>query len=32
MKGIVDRFEGDLVVVEINGETKDFQGGYFLKT
>jgi hypothetical protein len=24
MKGIIDRFEGDLVVVEINGETKDF--------
>jgi hypothetical protein len=24
VKGIIDRFEGDLVVVEINGETKDF--------
>lgn len=22
--GIIDRFEGDFVVVEINGETKDF--------
>lgn len=24
MRGIIDRFEGDLVVVEIEGETKDF--------
>jgi len=24
MKGIIDRFEDDLVVVEIDGETKDF--------
>jgi hypothetical protein len=24
LKGIIDRFEGDLVVVEINGETKNF--------
>lgn len=24
MRGIIDRFEGDLVVVEIDGETKDF--------
>jgi hypothetical protein len=24
MKGIIDRFEGELVVVEIDGETKDF--------
>jgi hypothetical protein len=24
MKGIIDRFEGNLVVVEIDGETKDF--------
>jgi hypothetical protein len=23
MKGIIDRFEGELVVVEIGGETKD---------
>ncbi|ASS66990.1 DUF3006 domain-containing protein [Paenibacillus sp. RUD330] len=24
MKGIVDRFEGEFVVIEINGVTKDF--------
>ncbi|MGG1291349.1 DUF3006 domain-containing protein [Bacillus smithii] len=24
MKGIIDRFEGDIVVVEIDGKTKDF--------
>jgi hypothetical protein len=24
MRGIIDRFEGDLVVVEIDGETTDF--------
>lgn len=29
MKGIIDRFEGDWVVVEINGETKDFKRGLF---
>jgi Protein of unknown function (DUF3006) len=23
MKGIVDRFEGDYVVIEVNGETQD---------
>ena len=29
MKGIIDRFEGDLVVVEIDGETKDFPKSIF---
>ena len=24
MKGIIDRFEGDIVVIEIDGQTKDF--------
>lgn len=24
MKGIIDRFEGDIAVVEIDGKTKDF--------
>ncbi|NLP52048.1 DUF3006 domain-containing protein [Bacillus sp. RO1] len=24
MEGIIDRFEGDIVVIEIDGETKDF--------
>lgn len=24
MKGIIDRFEGDIVVIEINGKTEDF--------
>lgn len=24
MKGVIDRFEGDVVVVEIDGETKGF--------
>ncbi|MGO4273899.1 DUF3006 domain-containing protein, partial [Paenibacillus sp. TAF58] len=24
MKGIVDRFEGDIAVIEIQGETRDF--------
>ncbi|ATF13619.1 DUF3006 domain-containing protein [Brevibacillus brevis X23] len=27
MKGIVDRFEGDYVVIEINGETQDVEKG-----
>ncbi|MCM3394871.1 MULTISPECIES: DUF3006 domain-containing protein [Cytobacillus] len=31
MKGIIDRFEGDWVVVEINGETKDFKRSIFPK-
>lgn len=25
MKGIVDRFEGEYVVIEINGKTQDFK-------
>ncbi|WP_064199045.1 DUF3006 domain-containing protein [Brevibacillus brevis] len=25
MKGIVDRFEGDYVVIEVNGETQDVE-------
>ena len=29
MKGIIDRFEDDLVVVEIDGETKDFPKSIF---
>jgi hypothetical protein len=29
MKGIIDRLEGDLVVFEINGETKDFPKAIF---
>ena len=29
MKGIIDRFEDDLAVVEIDGETKDFQRAIF---
>lgn len=24
MKGIIDRFEGDIAVIEINGKTQDF--------
>ncbi|MFE7064466.1 DUF3006 domain-containing protein [Sutcliffiella sp. NPDC057660] len=24
MEGIIDRFEGDIVVIEIDGQTKDF--------
>lgn len=31
MKGIVDRFEGDFVVVEIDGITKDFPKSMFPK-
>jgi hypothetical protein len=32
MKGIIDRFEGDLVVVEVNeGKTKDFPKSVFPK-
>jgi len=29
MKGIIDRFEGDFVVVEIEGDTKDFPKSIF---
>ncbi|MFD1708240.1 DUF3006 domain-containing protein [Siminovitchia sediminis] len=29
MKGIIDRYEGDWVVVEIDGETKDFKKTIF---
>lgn len=29
MKGIIDQFEGDWVIVEINGETKDFKRSIF---
>jgi hypothetical protein len=29
MKGIIDRFEEELVVVEINGELKDFHKNIF---
>lgn len=32
MKGIIDRFEGDLAVVEIGRETKDFPRSIFPKT
>ncbi|PLT29288.1 DUF3006 domain-containing protein [Peribacillus deserti] len=28
-KGIIDRFEGNVVVVEINGDTKDFPKDMF---
>ncbi|WP_144697722.1 DUF3006 domain-containing protein [Fictibacillus phosphorivorans] len=31
LKGIIDRFEGDFVVVEINGKTKDFLRTQFPK-
>ncbi|MCZ2258649.1 DUF3006 domain-containing protein [Sporosarcina sp. G11-34] len=31
MKGIIDRFEDDLAVVEIDGETKDFKREIFPK-
>jgi hypothetical protein len=31
MKGIIDRFEGDLVIVEIKGKTKDFLRAQFPK-
>jgi Protein of unknown function (DUF3006) len=31
MKGIIDRFEGNIVVVEIDGETKDFPKSIFPK-
>jgi len=31
MKGIIDRFEGDWAVVEINGETRDFDRKIFPK-
>jgi hypothetical protein len=31
MKGIVDRFEGDLVVVEVNGQTKNYPRAMFPK-
>ena len=29
MRGIIDRFEGELVVVEIEGETRDFPKSLF---
>jgi hypothetical protein len=29
MKGVIDRFEEELVVVEINGDTKDFPKSIF---
>ncbi|MEI2358741.1 DUF3006 domain-containing protein [Mesobacillus zeae] len=29
MKGIIDRFEGNIVVVEIDGKTKDFPKDIF---
>lgn len=29
MKGIIDRFEGDFAVVEIEGQTKDFPKSMF---
>jgi ribosomal protein L21E len=29
MKGIIDRFEGDIVVIEIDGKTKDFPKSIF---
>ncbi len=25
MKGIIDRFEGDIVIIEVDGETKDYK-------
>lgn len=31
MKGIIDRFEGDIAVVEIDGETQDFPKKIFPK-
>ncbi|CAM4026835.1 DUF3006 domain-containing protein [Mesobacillus zeae] len=31
MKGIIDRFEGNIVVVEIDGKTKDFPKDIFPK-
>ncbi|GGB42944.1 DUF3006 domain-containing protein [Fictibacillus barbaricus] len=31
IKGIIDRFEGEYVVVEIDGKTKDFLKVYFPK-
>jgi ribosomal protein L21E len=31
MKGIIDRFEGDIVVIEIDGKTKDFPKSIFPK-
>ncbi|MBS4220268.1 DUF3006 domain-containing protein [Bacillus sp. FJAT-49711] len=31
MRGIIDRFEGDWVVVEIEGETMDFKRSIFPK-
>jgi hypothetical protein len=31
MKGIIDRFEGNIVVVEIDGETQDFPKSIFPK-
>jgi hypothetical protein len=31
MKGIVDRYEGNLVVVEVNGQTKDYPRAMFPK-
>lgn len=32
MKGIIDRFEGDFVVVEIDGKTNDFPKRIFPKS
>ncbi|MBU0940704.1 MAG: DUF3006 domain-containing protein [Bacteroidetes bacterium] len=29
MRGIIDRFEGELVVVEVEGKTKDFPKSMF---
>jgi ribosomal protein L21E len=31
MKGIIDRFEGDIAVVDIDGKTKDFPKKIFPK-
>jgi hypothetical protein len=31
VKGIIDRFEGDIAVVEINGKTQDFPKSIFPK-
>ncbi|MBS4198331.1 DUF3006 domain-containing protein [Bacillus sp. FJAT-49732] len=31
MRGIIDRFEGEWVVVEIDGETQDFEKSMFPK-
>jgi hypothetical protein len=31
VKGIIDRFEGDIAVVEINGKTQDFPKPIFPK-